>query len=478
MAAGKQKAGGGACNRWRRAALICAAGLWAAACGAEPAAARLMKLDYFELDNGLQVAVAENRKAPVVLQKLYYKTGSVDDPKGKGGVAHLVEHLMFRGTERVPGQGFNRLTEKYGASANAYTTYDETAYYEFADISKLEVMMALEADRMSGLAFDDAAFAAERDIVLQERRQRFETNPAPMFYEMMNRLLWQDNPQANPVSGSPQEIQALTAADVWDFYRRHYRPDNALLVLAGDISKDEARELAQRYFGRLKKSEEPEAKPEFEPGRAADIETVVRLNGVQQSRYSDFIRLEPEALTKKDVLALTMLAEYLTGDDSARLYDALVYRGKKLLSVGADISYDTELGGVWSRYAIPAPEWAAGKSDGEVLTAIKELIGKETEKAVADLDDEALGRIKRQTASEAVYLQENPQAAAGFAGGMLLAGYTPEEIENYDEAVRAVTVGDVRAAWQKVLAAETRVTGYLTGKAKKTNGGVGGGDAD
>lgn len=205
---------------WRRNIRAAAFGLLlgCALCWrAGTAEAKLMNLSHFTLGNGLEVAVVENHKAPIVLQMLYYKTGSVNDPKGKGGIAHLLEHMMFRGTKRLPDQAFNRLTEEHGAVSNAYTTYNETGYYEFSDIAKLELMMAMEAERMSGLEMDEAAFAKERDVVLQERRQRFETNPVPLFYETLNKILWQGHPLANPVSGSPEEIKALSVADARDF---------------------------------------------------------------------------------------------------------------------------------------------------------------------------------------------------------------------------------------------------------------------
>ena len=153
-----------------------------------------MSLSAFSLDNGLQVAVVENDKAPVILQQVLYKTGSLYDPKGKGGIAHLLEHMMFRGTDKLPGKMFDNLTQKYGADANAYTTYDETGYYEFSDISKLELMMAMEAERMARLKMGETDFVTERGVVLQERKQRFESNPVPLFYETLNRVLWQDHP--------------------------------------------------------------------------------------------------------------------------------------------------------------------------------------------------------------------------------------------------------------------------------------------
>ncbi len=470
----KQKRAAGGFFRMARGGLFLTVAALGLLLDGGAAEARLMKLDYFVLDNGLRVAVAENRKAPVVLQMLYYKTGSVNDPKGKGGTAHLLEHLMFRGTKRVPGQAFNRLTEEHGASGNAYTTYDQTAYYEFSDIAKLELMMALEADRMQGLDISDEAFAAERDIVLQERRQRFETNPVPLFYETLSKLLWQDHPLANPVSGSPSEIRSLTKSDVEDFYRRYYRPDNALLVLAGDISAAEAKDLAQKYFGKLANPAMTIPTPTLEKGRASEVETLMRIEGVQQPRYADSFRMDAGVFSKKDIQALGMLAEYLTGDDSAPLYDELVYRGKQLLGIDVGFSYNPELGGSFGIYATPAPEWlAANGRSTRPAGAIKELIGKALEKAIADLSPEKLDKIKNRVVSDAVYLQENPRSSANFAGDMLLSGYTAEEIADYDEAIRAVTLDDVIAAWKKVTASGGRVTGFLCGREKAEGAAAG-----
>ncbi len=255
----------------------------------------MAEIETFTLENGLEVAVIENHKAPVVLQMLYYKTGSANDPKGKGGIAHLLEHLMFRGTTQVADKEFNRLTDLYGAENNAYTTYNETGYYEFADVSKLELMMALEADRMANLDISEEAFAAERNIVLEERMQRFESNPVPLFYETVLKLL---------------------SDDARAFYRKWYRPDNALLVLSGDISLKEAKVLAKKYYGGLE-ADAPLEQPVYAAGRAAETFVSMKLKGVEQPRYVSAVRLDAGVLTKKDVLALSLLAEYLAGDDTS-----------------------------------------------------------------------------------------------------------------------------------------------------------------
>ncbi len=423
------------------------------------AEAKLLELAHFKLDNGLDVAVIENHKAPVILQMLYYKTGSINDPVGKGGVAHLLEHLMFRGTKKVPDQEFNRLTDVYGATNNAYTTYDETGYYEFSDVSKLELMMALEADRMRNLKISDEAFLKERDIVLQERYQRFETRPTSLFYEMLQKMLWQEHPFARSVSGSVAEIRALEKKDAVDFYQKWYRPDNALLVLAGDITKDEARKLAEKYYGKVAVTGALPQKEEIAAPRAMDTIVRSQLENVEQPRWVMSIRIEKEVLSKKDKMALSILAEYLAGDDTSYLYDKLVYKNKKLLSVDMGISYNEKMGGTVSFYIVPA-------DNKLTVEDIKKMLEEAVVEGVRKLNEEEIIKIKNQVLSDTVYLMENPESTARFIGSMLLDGYSDEEIEKYDENLQDVLLTDIQTAWQKVLQSEVRLIGYLSAKEK------------
>lgn len=418
------------------------------------AEAKLLDLSYFKLDNGLEVAVIENHKAPVVLQMLYYKTGSVNDPLGQGGLAHLLEHMMFRGTKNVGDQVFNRLTDENGAENNAYTTYTETGYYEFSDISKLELMMALEADRMSNLNLSEKAFLKERDIVLQERLQRFETKPTPLFYEMLNEMLWQEHPLSHPVSGKVGEIKELKREDAKAFYDKWYRPDNALLVLSGDINVEEAKILTKKYYGAIKNKAEAIEKKDYQKPKEMDSTLRLKLKGVEQPRFAMNILLFGGAFSKQEILALELLAQYLAADDAAYLYDKLVYQDKKLLSIDMGVSYDEHLGGNVGFYAIPA--------DRDVFNGdMKELILATVQKGADELTKEKLQKIKNQMLSNTVYMQENPQSAARFAGSMLLNGFKAQEIMFYDEAILKVSVEDVLKVWQKVMASKTRVSGYL-----------------
>lgn len=416
--------------------------------------AKLLELSYFELDNGLKVAVIENHKAPVVLHQLYYNTGSINDPNGKGGIAHLLEHLMFRGTKQVPDGVFNRLTDEYGAENNAYTTYDETGYYEFSDISKLELMMALEADRMSNLNLTEQAFLKERGIVLEERMQRFETNPVPLFYETMSKILWQEHPLSKPVSGSVTEIKGLQLQDAQNFYQTWYRPDNALLVLSGDITPKEAKEVVKKYYGSIPRGTAKLPQAEINNPKAADTTVVMRRPAIEKSRYVSYVRIEPNTLSHKDEAALGVLLEYLAGDDTSYLYEHLVYGKKKLLSADMGLSYTDKLGGMLAFYTTPADE---KMNIDELETLVEDTI----KEGFAALKAEKITQIKNQQLATTVYLEENPNSAARFVGGMLMEGYQPDEIENFDELILSITKDDVLAAWKKVMQATVRVQGML-----------------
>ena len=224
--------------------------VWAVFCcfvlGVRSAGAKIFDMEEFRLDNGLQVIVIPNRKAPIVRQMIWYKVGSVDEALGKGGTAHLLEHLMFRGTKKVKNSDFNAIIARNGGESNAFTAQDFTAYYETTDVSRLELAMALEADRMENLDFGKKAFDKERDVVFQERMQVVENNPSSYFGESLRRVLWQQHPYSRPISGSPEEIKSVSRADVMDFYRRYYAPNNAILLLSGDIEPKTAKLLAEK----------------------------------------------------------------------------------------------------------------------------------------------------------------------------------------------------------------------------------------
>src|SRR5215217_7333399 len=204
----------------------------------------------FALDNGLDVVVIPDRRTPVVTHMVWYRNGSADDPLGQSGIAHFLEHLMFKGTERHPAGEFSKVVSSLGGQENAFTSYDYTAYFQRVARERLETMMAFEADRMTGLAFDEAVVGPERDVVLEERRMRVETDPSAQLSEAMAASLFVHHPYGIPIIGWMHEIETLNRTNALDYYRRFYSPDNAILVVAGDVTAPEVRRLAESTYGR------------------------------------------------------------------------------------------------------------------------------------------------------------------------------------------------------------------------------------
>jgi zinc protease len=316
-------------------------------------------------------------------------------------------------------------------------------------------MMALEADRMRGLKIDEEAFITERDVVLQERKQRFETNPVTLFYENMNKMLWQEHPLANAVSGSADEIMNLSVDDANDFYNRYYYPNNALLVLSGDITIDEAKLLANKYYGKIKsgKAIDRVVLPRV---REISSNVVSKIKGVNQPRFVSYYRIEAGELSKKEDLALSLLCEYLTGDDTAILYDKIVYKDKSLLGIGVSSSYDNRLGGKVGISAIPL-------DDKQSIEDIAKIIDDGIKEALVKLDEKELNKIKSSTLNDMIYMQENAESSANFVGGLLLSDYSVDEIENFDDLILSITVDDLLNVWNKVKVSKVKVNGYVGG---------------
>ena len=333
-----------------------------------------------------------------------------------------------------------------------------TGYYEFSDISKLELMLYLEADRMENLEIDEDKFVKERDIVLEERMQRFETNPATKFYEQLNKVFWQKHPYSRPVSGEIEEIKSLSMKDAIEFYERYYRPDNAILVLSGDIEFQQAKGVVKKYFGDIKNKKVKNEDMKIAKLSNDESDLVMKVDGVNQPRFIGYWHLKENEFSKKEILALSYFCEYLSKDDTAYLYDKLVYRDKKFLSVGVDVDYREDVGGKVAFYVVP-------KDDNMKIDEIKEIIFEAIKEGFEKVSDEKLEEIKNETLSNVAYMLENPQNTAGYVGSMLLDGYGLDEIMNYDDMLKSVDVLDVKNAWNKVLSEDRRkVYGYLMAK--------------
>jgi len=417
-----------------------------------PCLASYADMEEFYLDNGLQVIVIPDHKAPIIKQMVWYKTGAIDEPVGKGGLAHLLEHLMFRGSQKAPGSAFNDIIADNGGSSNAFTGHDYTAYHEFMDISRLEIAMALEADRMNGLNFDNAAFQAERDIVFQERQQRVANNPQALFAENLERVLHQNSPYARPVSGTEAEIKNLTAEDVMAFYRKFYTPSNAVLVLAGDIDTPTAKLLAQKYFGPIKGRETTASEAFLLPNERTLYRLESFMPEIASTRLSRKYLVPSLKTNKRQAYALTVFSKYLGEGDNSYLNQNLVLKRQAL---AAESFYDSlsRGPGVFAISLIPSEKTAPAQAE--------KLLTEQLEQALSALDESRLEKEKKKLLAELVYLREDPEIAAMLVGQLAALGIDISEIGAYEENIRAVTLKDIRSAVRSMIDSATAINGIL-----------------
>ncbi len=427
-------------------------GVLAVVCWSNRSEAKLFDLAEFKLKNGMQVIVIPNHKAPIIKHMVWYKAGSVDEPRGKGGTAHLLEHLMFRGTRKVKDGEFNRLINENGGDSNAFTSQDYTAYHQLLDISKLELAMALEADRMQNLQISDEAFAKEREIVFQERKQMIDNNPLAYFGENLRKLLWQDHPYGLSVAGTEADIKAITKEDVENFYQRFYAPNNAILVLSGDIDPQTAEQLAEKYYGVIEsrplgdKAEFPKFKRRFE----ADLE--MRLSQISAPRLIIYYPAPSVNEDKSSIYALNLLANYLGGGETSKLYKKLVDEQKIALSVSAGYDADQRSYGTFGISVVPREGVAKEDAEAGTFRAVSE--------ALAEMNSKEIGKIKQKMLAGLVYLRDNPGDAAYITGAMAAVGYDTDEINMQDEKLRKVEYQEVKEAAAKLFK-QSRVTGWV-----------------
>lgn len=408
------------------------------------ASAKIFKANEFTLDNGLRVVIVENHKAPLVKQMLWYQVGAVDEFRGRGGSAHLLEHLLFRGTQKVSGNEFNRIMEKNGAVSNAFTSYDVTVYHQFADVSRLEILMALEADRMQNLKISEEDFAAERKIVFQERKQMVENNPASPFYEKLRMMMWGVSPYGQPITGMPDEIMALKYKDTLDFYHKYYAPNNAILVLSGDIDMQTVRPLVEKYYGKLQKRD---VKREIQPAIAENWQQTLQMQlpDIKTPRVLLSFMLPPREKLQEKIYAYDILAEFLGGGETAELYRDLVLKQKKAIAVSADYNYMTRSNTVFSIAMTPNMSIVF---DSDI--AVKEL-KQALQQAQQALTEERLEQIKRKISANMVYLNDNPQTAANWIGYMLSMGFKLNDVQKYEDNIKAVTLKEMQKVFSELL---------------------------
>ncbi|MBF0250437.1 MAG: insulinase family protein [Alphaproteobacteria bacterium] len=406
----------------------------------------------FTLDNGMRVVVLPNHRAPVILHMVWYKVGAADEPDGVSGVAHVLEHLMFKGTPKHPDGAFSRILAQNGGQENAFTGYDYTGYYQIVASDRLGLVMELEADRMTNLVLSEQDFQTERAVVIEERNQRTENSPAARLSEQATRNLYPDgHPYGRPIIGWRGELENLTRDDVMAFYRAHYAPANAVLVVAGDVDADEVRRLAEIHYGPIVARAVPARRDLVDASPVAGGETVLRDARVTQPTWSE-AALRPSFANgaPRETAALEVLAEVLGGGSTSRLYRALVIDRPLAVSAGAGYDGDARGEGKFTLYAAPRP--------GQTLDTVAEAVRAELARLKTDgLADGELDRVKKRMLADAVFARDAMKAGAWALGGILAAGHEVADIEDWPARIEAVTAADVLAALEGVLAEERRI---------------------
>jgi zinc protease len=410
----------------------------------------------FTLDNGLEVVVIPDHRVPVVTHMVWYRNGSADDPLGQSGIAHFLEHLMFKGTEKHPAGEFSKVVSGLGGQENAFTSYDYTAYFQRVAREHLGTMMAFEADRMTNLLIEEAVVAPERDVVLEERRMRVETDPAAQLSEAMAASLFVHHPYGIPIIGWMHEIEGLNREHALAYYRRFYTPENAILVVAGDVTVDEVRALAESTYGQIAaRGERPERSRPREPQPVAARHITVADPKVEQPTLQR-LYLVPSCrnATDRDCYALELLAEVIGGGPTSFLYRKLVLERGIAVNAGAWYMSSAMEDTRFCVYAVPAQ----GVSLQDLEKAVDEVLKTIPDEA---LDADAIERAKTRLVAETIYSTDSQSSLARIYGSALAIGETIEEVRRWPSEIESVLAADLATVAERYLVLRRSVTGYL-----------------
>ena len=407
----------------------------------------------FWLANGMEVVVLPDHRVPVVTHMVWYKVGSAHEDQGKSGIAHLFEHVMFKGTDDLGPGEFTSIVNDIGGRLNAFTSYDYTAYYERVSKQHLGLVMSLEAERMTDLIINDdpqGSFISERDVVKEERRQRIENNPGVILWEKAMERFYEGHPYEITVIGKMDEVSQLTPQDGLDFYRKYYSPENAILLVAGDVTVDEVKELANYYYGPIERSDTFENEYPWKPVKPiAESSLIVHKDPkVRQPQWTRYYNGTSWLEDKEFVVALQVGLNLLGGGLTSHLYQAIVEQQQLAISVSADS---------WSEHDEGPAFLAASPVQGVDLDTLEKAIMKEVEFVLeVGFEEKAVITARNNLAANAIYLRENQQSMASTFGRARAIGISIDDILNYADLVKNVTPEDAVSALRKVFGGDAK----------------------
>ncbi|HEX7109951.1 MAG TPA: pitrilysin family protein [Aestuariivirga sp.] len=429
-----------------------------------PAHALDVVVSSFRLANGMEVVVIPNNRAPVVTHMVWYRVGSADEVSGKSGLAHFLEHLMFKGTTKHPPGEFDRFIDINGGEGNAFTTRDYTAYFQRIASDRLELMMELEADRMQNLVLTDENVLPELDVVREERRERTDNDPSALLSEQIDAAMYTAHPYGKPIIGWMSEVAKLTKEDALAFYRAHYTPANAVLVVAGDATPEQVKELAEKYYGVLKNTFTPSARQrtqEPEPIAARRV-TLVDARAATPVVQRSYLAPSYAAASGREAMALDLLADILGDGTQSRIYKGLVVEQKIAAMGGAWYTGDQLDSGTFGVYGAPN----SGIDLGKVEAAIDAVLADVLKNGVTQKE---LDRVRNQAIAEQVYTLDNQAALARMAGVALTTGLSARSIFDRDVEMEKVTLDDIKLAAAKIIVLKRSVTGILLPETQTLN---------
>ncbi|KAF0221206.1 MAG: Zn-dependent [Rhodospirillaceae bacterium] len=421
-----------------------------------PAQAQVFNPVTKTLGNGLQVVVVENHRAPIVSHMVWYRVGAADESAGKSGIAHFLEHLMFKGTPSVPPGEFSKIVARNGGRDNAFTSSDYTAYFQNIAADRLDLVMKMEADRMRNLTLAEADVVSELEVVKEERRSRTDNDPAALLQERLEALLFVNHPYRRPIIGWPDELNGLSRTDALDYYQRWYAPNNAILIVAGDVDPAKVMAMAETHYGRLKPEKLPPRLRATEPPPVGARRITLTDARVKQPSWTR-LYLAPSqhsAADKTQVQALEVLGEILSGGATSRLYKALVV--DQGVAASAQSWYDAGAldHSTFGFHASPRPGVTLDRLEGALKAEIARLLKD-------GVTEEEVRRAKTRLKAEVVYARDSLHTAARVLGEALTTGQSVADVEDWPNRIAQVTTAQVNAAARAVLVDDASATGLL-----------------
>ena len=408
----------------------------------------------YQLDNGLKIIIKEDHRAPVVMSQIWYKVGATDEPIDEGGISHLLEHMMFKGTPTVSGDDFERLIAKFGGNNNAFTSYNYTGYYEMFPANRLGLALELEADRMQNLRFNPQEFDKEHQVVMEERRQRTDDHPLARAFEQFNLLAMPDSPKGESVIGPMQELEALKLDRLKQWYKTWYAPNNATIVIVGDVQPDQALAQVKRYFGDIAPSKLPTRPSVNQPAfrgyqqttlkEAVNVPVVLMAYNVPSLTSQGAQSHLDNMSTEDTAYALALLQDILDGGLSARFESRLVREQGLLASIGASYNIFDRGDGLFLIQASPREGVSLAQAQATIMTEIERL-------KTAPISDAELARARTNIVSGLVYAQDSVTGQAQMIGSMQSIGLDDRIINQLPDKISAITPKQLQAVAKKYL---------------------------